>query len=194
MRQSNNQDNQTKPKKLPLPNMEHKELANSSFWIGQLFMIVATVLGVYLAAQTGLKQAIAFDAITDMQNNFYIRRSLYDELDDNIQIIREYAKLITQNRELDLDPAVDTFVWDTMRDNPNTLQTPPYFLRETRRFYTNSKDIVGKVHEHIFSTSHAAKQLNELADHMEQQVLPKLKMNIAKLEKDLKKNDIELEH
>lgn len=187
----NNQEKQTK--KLKLPNMEHRELASSGFWLGQLFMIVATVLGVYLAAQTGLKQAIIFDAITDIQNNYYLRRSLYDELDDNVQVIREYSKLITQNRAADLDPVVETFVWETMRYNSNTLQTPPYFLREARQFYASTSDIVSKVHSHIYSANHGAKQLNELTDRMENQVLPKLKASIDKLENELKENNISYE-
>ena len=37
---------------------------NKEFWIGHFLIMVSTVLGVYLAAHSGLKTAVEFDAIT----------------------------------------------------------------------------------------------------------------------------------
>ena len=43
------------------PKLDNQELVKTSFWISQVFMIIATIVGVYLAAQEGLSQAIIFD-------------------------------------------------------------------------------------------------------------------------------------
>lgn len=67
--------------------MDHRDLIRSSFWVGQIFMLIATVMGVFLAAQSGLEQALTFDSITRMESNYYLRKSLQDELTDNAQQI-----------------------------------------------------------------------------------------------------------
>lgn len=35
------------------PRLDNRELVKTSFWISQIFMIIATVAGVYVAAQEG---------------------------------------------------------------------------------------------------------------------------------------------
>src|SRR5690606_19979338 len=95
--------------------LEVGEISNLSFWIGHCFMLLATVLGGYLAGQQGLRQAVEFEQIQSDKNNYYLRQSLHDELNDNLQLIREYTEKlsgvsISSARSQNL--TLDKFVWD----------------------------------------------------------------------------------
>ncbi|WP_249313050.1 hypothetical protein [Pseudoalteromonas ruthenica] len=47
-------------KKIPkvLQQVDNKELRSTGFWLNQVFLVLSTIFGVYLAAQSGLEQAI----------------------------------------------------------------------------------------------------------------------------------------
>ncbi len=179
-----------------LPRMNHHDLVNSGFWVGQIFMLIATVMGVFLAAQTGLRQAIEFDSITDKQNNYFLRRSLHDELVDNTKAIQEYAVMVAKTQPYDLTkyhPQIEKFVWETMRYSAVTLETPSEILREARHFYSKSNDIIHKMELRFYSPTHGGKLLMALVLHMNTAVLPSLAKNVDKLKKELEVLDVDLD-
>ncbi|SEG31976.1 hypothetical protein [Marinobacterium lutimaris] len=176
--------------------LDNSELVKTGFWVGQVFMLIATVLGVYLASQEGLSQAIRFSEIDDMQNNYYLQRSLYDEVSDNVEGVRNYVKTIEENKPFDLTkfhPELQTYIWDTMRYSQNTLQTPSRFLSEIRRFYAEVEDLVRKGEERTYGRSFFMPKLIEAADRMEQETLAALEQNLENLKAELAKNDVDID-
>ncbi|MCK8044390.1 hypothetical protein MSG37_05800 [Shewanella sp. 1CM18E] len=181
-----------------LPKLDNQELVKTSFWISQIFMIVATVAGVYLAAQEGLSQAIKFDDLNNKQNNYYLRNALYDEVQDNIVTINEYAELIATSTVSAYDlanvrPTISTFVWENMRYSQNTLETPTEILTETRRFYMLSDDLVKKLEARYYGRKLGAKKLKALTAEVEANTLPKLKKSFENLAVHLEENGIIVE-
>jgi len=188
--------NSTEEKLKRFPKLDNQELVKTSFWISQVFMIIATIVGVYLAAQEGLSQAITFDDLSNKQNNYYLRHALYDEVNDNVTIINDYADTITKNSPYDLKgihPQMATFVWENMLYSPNTLETPTQILTETRRFYMMSADIISKMEARVYGTKFGAKKLRELTEGISQTTLPLLKNNYQHLAAELKAADIHVE-
>ena len=59
----------------------------SRFWIGQIMVIVSTVLGVYLAAYAGFERALEFDVLVNKRSAYHLITSLEAELKDNIKLI-----------------------------------------------------------------------------------------------------------
>lgn len=176
--------------------LDNQELVKSSFWISQIFMIIATITGVYLAAMEGLSQAIAFDSLMSQQNNYHLRRALYDELADNVAILNAYADKVEKERPYDIKqhhPTVATFVWENMRFSQSTLETPAEFLSATRRFYADSNDVVGKMESKFYGPSHGVKLLREVTLKLEQDTLPKLKQNYESLGVSLKEAGVLVE-
>lgn len=174
-----------------IKHMNHGDLASSGFWLSQVFMVAATIIGVYLAAQAGLEQAIKFDEISDRENRYYLQRSLHQELTENVALVREYvAEVLKKGRSVEQikrqRPNVDQFVWETMRFSSVTLETPTYFLLETKRFYANTEDILDKVSSWSYGSGYAAKLLTEQADRMDDEVLPRLKANYEALAAELR--------
>lgn len=180
----------------PRPRLDNSELVKTGFWIGQIFMLLATVLGVYLASQEGLSQAIRFSEIDDMQNNYYLRRSLYDEVADNVELVRQYVADIEEKKPYDLKkfhPELQTYIWDTMRYSRNTLQTPAHFLSDIRRFYAEVDDLVTKGEERTYGRSFFMPKLLEAAESIEQNTLVALDRNLNTLKRQLQDNGVTIE-
>jgi len=178
--------------------MDHQDLSSSGFWIGHLLMIIATIVGVYLAAQAGLQQAILFDDVTARQNNYFLRQSLYEELQDNVEILREYDKKylsrgISANQLKANSPKVSRYVWETMKYSQTTLETPSYFLGETRRFYAQIDDIITKRESFTYAPAFASKLMKEQLDNIENKVLPRLKANTEYLADYLRQFDVKVD-
>lgn len=164
-----------------------KDVGKAGFWISQLVIIIATVGGVYLAASQGLKQAIQFDAIKSEQTNYYLRKSLQNELADNVGYIRDYIGKVN-GRVANPTLNLETFVWNSMTYSPAALETPSELLREAQKFYHQVEETM---------KSQAAvpvrmKALEELAKHVETEVLPKFEADAKTLRDRLKARNIDV--
>ncbi|MCL1058783.1 hypothetical protein L2729_12405 [Shewanella gelidimarina] len=178
------------------PKLDNQELVKPSFWISQVFMIIATIVGVYLAAQEGLSQAIIFDDLSNKQDNYYLRHALFDEVNDNVTIINEYADTVAKSSPYDLKgihPTMATFVWENMRYSANTLETPTQILTETRRFYMTSANIISKMESRFYGAKFGAEKLKELTKNVSESTLPMLQSNYQALAAELDAANITVE-
>ncbi|WLQ17068.1 hypothetical protein O5O45_14200 [Hahella aquimaris] len=173
---------------------EGSGIKESSFWISQIFMILATVLGVYLAAQEGLNQAIIFDDLTSRQNNYYLRNSLASELQSNLIQARDYAEFVKSppsRSAIKMFPLkLDLFVWESMRYSPSALETPSQFILEIQRYYREIEDIRGKIESSAYAPHYGAEEMKKRTERMEKEVLPKLLANIDTLRRYLKEHNV----
>ncbi|MBU1393053.1 MAG: hypothetical protein KJ856_07300 [Gammaproteobacteria bacterium] len=173
--------------------LDNTELIKTSFWVSQVFMIIATVVGVYLAAQEGLSQAIKFDNLSNMQNNYHLRHALYDELSDNVATLSRYVDMVetvSGNSLVKMRPQMGLFVWDNMRYSANALETPSHILSDIRRFYLESEQIISNIETRHYSVSYGKGLLQNLLSKIQEDTLPKLKTNYETLSKELNDNDI----
>lgn len=169
------------------------EVSNLSFWISHFFMLLATVLGVYLAGQQGLKQAVAFDRIHSDMNNYYLRKSLQDELSENMILVAAYAEglqgiSIHAARRADLH--LDTFVWESMKFSSATLETPTPLLSASRRFYREVNDIHAKVQSGYHDPVYGRRLLLELVEQMDTEVMPMFDEDTEALRKALARKKV----
>lgn len=171
------------------------EIRKASFWVGQLFILLATVFGVYLASSQGFKQAVAYGNLQSARNNYYLRKSLRTEMHDNLTLVREYMKrLDTGGLPARKAPfSLDTFVWESMKNSPSTMETPPDMLREARMFYRGVADLHQKVVDNTYSVKVANERLTQMVDHVETTVLPMFDADIAQVGKHLADNDMAME-
>ncbi len=181
--------------RLPLSGGEINAL---SFWVSQLIMVMATILGVYLASSEGLKAAVQFNEITRIERNYYLRTSFADELEGNADIVLSYAKQIKDSppgyKFYDLNPLVlDQFVWAAMGESDATLETPSHFLQGGQRFYRQVQDTYKKLADKTFGHSHGAKLLIEAATNIKEHLVPKIRQNTAVLQLQLKTLGVEVD-
>lgn len=165
-----------------------QDLSNRRFWIGQACMIIATIVGVFLAAQQGLSQAILFDSLNSKEANFYLRKSLDSEISSNIATLKEYASLLDKNKIRDLKssrPALQRFVWESMKFSPATLETPSHILATANQFYLQSNTLLDQIENRKFGSKFAAKKMLELLNNMEGAGLESLRSSHQQLKLEL---------
>ena len=174
--------------------LDTREVKKISFWVSQIFIVLATVLGVFLAANQGFKQAMAFENIRNDRNNYFLRLSLKNEISDNIALLQTYAKKIEKGGLVDRKTPfkLDTFVWESMKNSPATLETPSTLLSESRNFYRQAEDIHTKVAGNVYSHTHGIKLIDELVEHMQNNVLPKFEADLNALKIRLQKNGVDV--
>lgn len=177
--------------------LDNQDLARSGFWLGQVFTIAATIIGVYLAAQAGLHQAIEFDDLQTRQDNYYLRSALYDEVRDNVQILQQYNNEVmlkgTPGHLLKAkNPNISTFVWEAMKYSETTLSTPSFYLTETRRFYSKTNDIINKAENSLLGKKYAAELLKNQLDRMRDIVLPKMRQDTEAVAEYLQAKEIDV--
>lgn len=178
-----------------LRDMDHHDLAKSGFWISQMFVVAATIVGVYLAAHAGLEQAILFDRLVSQESNYYLRKSLHDEVADNVTVLRTYAnetlsRNLPQSELVNSRPVLSRYVWETMRFSPHTLEVPSIFLSGARRFMRDADAIISRAEGRVYSSTYAATQLTELLDQVEAELLPGLRQNYENLASELAEQGI----
>ena len=169
--------------------VDNADLVKSSFWISQIFMIIATVAGVYLAAQEGLSQALLFDSLQGKEKNYYLQHALADEISDNITILNEYAAFISEKgAPYDLKahhPGLDYFVWENMKFSSSSLETPSYILTAARRFNKQSAKLVRQIESRQYGRKFGANLINELTEKIQNNGLKQLVDNYTKLHQEL---------
>ncbi|MCQ8878717.1 hypothetical protein NQT69_11950 [Pseudoalteromonas shioyasakiensis] len=177
-----------------LKTVDNKELKSTGFWLNQVFLVLSTVFGVYLAAQSGLEQALKFDTFSKMEDNYYLRTSLFEEVKDNAHNVSEYAKLLAKSpatSEMQYHkPTLEKYIWQTMQYSPTTLETPSIFLTQIRRFYSRAEFVINAALKRQMSAKQASIELKKLTDIIEQQTLPQLQASATQLQQELKQNDI----
>lgn len=174
--------------------VDTREAKRLSFWISQFFILAATVIGVYLAANQGFKQAIAYGDIQSARSNYYLRKSLQNEIVDNLVLVRGYMQKIEKGNLADRKAPfrLDTFVWESLKFSSATLETPSELLTASRQFYRQVAEIQEKVANNDYGAGHAVKLLTALVEQVEKEVLPKFDANTNEIKADLKKKGIDV--
>ncbi|WP_252728186.1 hypothetical protein [Alteromonas sp. C1M14] len=151
-------------------------------------MIIATVVGVYLAAQEGLSQALLFENLNSKENNFYLQHALADEVSDNIDTLNAYAHQLQDRSVYDikvLHPVVDDFVWESMKYSPNALETPSHILSAIRRYNSEVALIIKKIEDNQFGPKYGSGLLLALNEKVSEGALHDLIAHYTQLHHEL---------
>lgn len=122
--------------------LNFKERDNARFWIGQMAVIVATIIGVFLASAEGLKSALTFHSATEFEKRYHILKSLREEFVMNNDKILEFCdKNFFLNEEGQMRhnyqriPERTFFVWDLMNRTQESLFLPSDILLGVSEYY-----------------------------------------------------------
>ena len=185
-----------KKKLRPTIRFDNSDLVKSGFWVGQIFMVLATVVGVFLAAQEGLSQAIKFENLNSTEKNFYLQHALADELSDNIITLDKYTTLLQENTPFDLKahhPMFDRFVWESMKYSSNALETPSKILSAIRRYNNETAVLIKKIEARQLGIRYSAKLLDALNKKIKEGALQELIANYTQLHHELTEAGIDVD-
>jgi len=162
------------------------------FWVGHLLVMISTVLGVYLAAHSGLKTAVEFDALSSDRDNYYLRANLRDEIRYNIMIAEKFIVTIDKYGSFHRSnyPAFQTYVMDTMKEQSNTLKTPNVILNGMLMYYDQVDRLIKSKKSGGINVLQLAKKLRKLIDDFNAHVMTKLDKNLIDLKARLDANDV----
>jgi len=122
------------------------ELRSASFWVGHLLVIFATVLGVYLAATAGFKQALKLDLLQADRGTYYVAESLYQELAFNNNNMQSFLKRI-EGKDLVFKEHIEgiklnDFLFNAAEESESTFEIEPILLSEVSQYYFNIKNAI----------------------------------------------------
>jgi len=168
------------------------------FWVAQLVIMFTTVLGVYLAAQAGYRTAIEFETVRADREGYYMRRSLLAELKDNLDNADRMADAVINKDGWRFKGSADayklqSYVWDTMKQQSITFQLPTEVLSGVRRYYDAAAGIAQNLAQGQGTAIEAAKQLLEETKKIRDDTVPRLEKNIAVLRERLAAKQVALE-
>lgn len=172
-----------------------REKDNAEFWVGQMLVIAATVLGVYLAAQAGFRAALDFEILRLDRESYYLRAAMRDELEDNAARIEGWvadfqAGKAAQYRGRDAEPLrLDTFVWEAMGEAPATFEIPAPILTGVRRYYAESTRHLDGLTAPGNAWNADAEALAAATATLRADILPALDANIEGLRERLEDED-----
>lgn len=174
--------------------------ANWEFWIGNLFVVFSTVLGVYLAAHAALETAIQFESVRADRDSYYVRTSLHNELENNIGVYEEIIKNYrdgksgySKNSQWQNHP--EYFVWESLKSSPALITTPPEILAGVANFYKYSGLVIEKLSKRgpTNDTIYIANKFDEKIIEFKKSTIPLLEQNLENLRQELTENKIELQ-
>lgn len=115
------------------------ELRSLSYWVGHLMVIVATVLGVYLAATAGFNQALKLDLLQSDRGTYYVAESLYQELKFNNANMEGYVERTKDKNSVFKEHIagirLNEFIFNTAQESESTFEIEPKLLSEVSNYY-----------------------------------------------------------
>jgi hypothetical protein len=175
-----------------------RETGNAEFWVSNLVIVLSTVLGVYLAAQAGYTTAIDFEQTRNDREGYYMRRALLDEVRDNLDQADQWSDFIINKDGWRYQGNPDayklqSYVWETMKEQATTFQLAPAVLTGVRRYYDNASGYAMNLARGQGTAIDAAKAFSADTKKMREQTLPVMEKDIAALKGRLDKRGIALD-
>lgn len=174
--------------------LKDSEIKKASYWLSQVFVIIATIVGVFLAANQGYKLAVEFENNIAVKESYYLQKSLQYELEDNAEIVSAYLEAIksgdSQAKSAPLN--LNTLVLENMRYSQITLSTPPEILRDTQKFYREINEWHDKIASSKVAVSFGSNKLQAELDRVQKSLIDSLKTSTETLKAQVEKSGMTL--
>lgn len=88
------------------------------------------------------------------------------------------------------DIRINTYIWETMKEQPTTLEIPSDSISAVRRFYDNIEANMADIRAKSWKSGRAAKRIMEDVRVMREEVVPAIEKDIAELRDILKSKSV----
>ena len=114
-------------------------IGGPQFIVAQLFTILATILGVYLAGYVGFQRTLQYDRFVKAEQQANLLTSMHAELKQNTDRLRAFVPALEKTQEgqgVYADwPRLHLFIWNASAESPTVFATPPQTLAGMQAFY-----------------------------------------------------------
>lgn len=164
---------------------------NLEFWVSNGVILVSTILGVYLAALAGYRTALEFEITRTDRESYYMRTALLAELKDNLDQAEKNADIIINKdgwrfKANDDAYKMQSFVWETMKQQSTTFQVPSEILTSVRRYYDSASGYAVDMRLGSSSAIEASKTLITETKVIREKTVPAMEKDITRLHDKLK--------
>jgi hypothetical protein len=127
-------------------------LGGPQFIVAQLFTIMATVLGVYLAGYVGFQRTLEYDRFTKAQQQTELLQAMGAELRHNTQRLRDFVGQMQRTQDgiaVYRDwPKLRLYVWRAAAQTPTVFEAPPQTLADMQAFYEDTGEMLANSEAH----------------------------------------------
>ena len=120
--------------------MNNSDLVKPAYWIGHSLTIVATNIGIFLAASVGYKKAVELELLRADRGTYYVAKSLHSQTEANLLHFDEYLEK-TRGKSRIKDEIkgmqLNDFVIESAKFSESTFELDPQVLTEVSQFYSN---------------------------------------------------------
>jgi len=153
---------------------EMNELRSPAYWVGHLFTIAATIIGVYYAAITGFEVALDLEELKADRETYYVTKSIYHELDFNVKNLNKYVKRVEKEqfvyREHVAGIKINKYIFNASKRSESLFEIEPQLLSEISTYYFSVGEAIDFYYESgMQSPGNLMKVVREEADKLKEQ-------------------------
>lgn len=163
-------------------------IGGPQFFIAQLFTIIATILGVYLAGYVGFNRTLEYDRFVKAEQQANLLQALHAELEDNTNRLKEFVPLLEKTMEghgVYADwPDLNLFIWNASAQSPVLFSIPSGAPTGLQNFYGTMQKMLSnpttrEMFQRLTSSNEADRQrfidgFKEQIEYVEKTLLPSL--------------------
>jgi len=109
------------------------------FFVGQIFTILASIVGVYLAGYVSFQRTLEYDRLTKAQQKSDLLTAAREELKQNVIRLRKFNDRLPAevgNSVINSEwPQLRLFVWQAAGRSSSAFDIPPQILVDMQAFY-----------------------------------------------------------
>jgi hypothetical protein len=130
----------------PRPASLLSRIGGSQFLAAQIFTILATILGVYLAGYVGFQRTLEYDRFVKAQQRSDLLTATREELEQNIARLRKFNERLPAEVGTGLTntdwPRLRLFVWQAVGRSSSAFDVPPQILTDMQGVYEDVGDML----------------------------------------------------
>ncbi|MGB0907146.1 MAG: hypothetical protein ACPGVT_06610 [Maricaulaceae bacterium] len=177
--------------------MEKKsELMTTAYWVGHGVVIVATIIGVYLAASVGFKKAVDLEILRADRGTYYVATSLLMETENNMEQFQGYIDEAAKHRlvynEHIEGVKLNDFIFQAAKYSDSTFEMDPEVLNTISQYYVNTGSVIEAYNNKVIGPAKVVATLKAENKKMEDGGLEAFKTHVEDMKKALKKKGLKL--
>jgi hypothetical protein len=121
-------------------------IGGPQFLVGQIFAILATILGVYLASYASFQRTLEYDRLVKAQQRSDVLTATHDELKQNIARLRKFNERLPADVGTGVSsdewPRLRLFVWQAVGRSSSAFDVPSQIMTDMQALYEDLGDML----------------------------------------------------
>jgi len=179
-----------------MSDQSNNDLLKPAYWVGHCIVILATIIGVYLAASVGFKKAVDLEVLRADRGTYYVANSLLTEVEANLSNYEKYIEHVNTKpmvfHEHIQGIKLNDFAFEAAKFSDSTFELDPEVLDQISEFYITVGNALENYHSEQIGPSGLMKVVKRETKEMRNGSLDVLRDHVETMRKDLNKRGLNL--